>query len=111
MEGNNRMRTGLALFIALLLSVASVGSPASLPRYTIHALPIDGGVLNNRGWVAGNIPVKRYWKNSFGPSLPERHLAIWQGGRVRDLGLLPHNHELSATAMNDRGEIVGVGGG
>jgi uncharacterized membrane protein len=105
------MRVRAVLFIGFLLGLTQAGLPAPLPRYTIQAVPIDGGVLNNRGWVAGAIPVKRYWKSSFGHVLPERHLALWQSGLVRDLGLLSHNHEVSATAMNDRGEIVGVGGG
>lgn len=55
--------------------------------------------LNARGQVVGSCCSKS-----------AMHAFVWQSGRLTDLGTLPHGGFSYATAVNDRGQIIGWGG-
>src|SRR6202011_1831936 len=42
------------------------------------------------------------------PSFPEIRSVLWENGVIQDLGTLPGGYESYSTAINNRGQIVGV---
>ena len=72
-----------------------------LPGYT------DGVArgVNNKGQVAGWVSVTG---GTPGRSLTFHYQAfLWQNGKMRGLGSIPRIHDSKASALNDRGQVVG----
>ena len=59
--------------------------------------------INGRGQVIGSVDAKA--EDGFFYS----HAALWQNGKVNDLGTLPGGWESRAVAINERGQVVGWG--
>lgn len=56
--------------------------------------------INDAGWIVG----------ASGTALGELHAVLWRDGNVIDLGLAPDGIDVAtASAVNDRGQIVGYG--
>ena len=62
--------------------------------------------INDRGQVVGWSQTKA--KDKYGE--PIAHAFLWQNGRMRDLGTLPGESNSGATAINERGQVVGSSG-
>ena len=72
-----------------------------LPGYT------DGVArgVNNKGQIAGWVSVTG---GTPGRSLTFHYQAfLWQNGKMRGLGSIPRIHDSKASALNDRGQVVG----
>ena len=74
-------------------------------QYDVAILPSLGGArsggngINARGWSAGTARLAG----------GEAHAALWQGGRVLDLGTLGGTHSAVVwPGLNDRGTVVGI---
>jgi probable HAF family extracellular repeat protein len=71
----------------------------------------DGAVtvLNETGGEANDInETGQIVGQAFNPSLSHREAFLWENGVLTWLGTLPEGGVSAATAINDRGEIVGV---
>ena len=66
---------------------------------TLGGSDSQGNDINDAGQIVGNANVPG---DSF-------HGFVWQNGRMRDLGLLPNGTNSYAYAINNLGQVVGVG--
>ena len=72
-----------------------------LPGYTDSV----GRAINNAGQVTGWVGVTQ---GTPGRKLSFHYQAfLWQGGKLRGLGSIPRLHDSKASALNDRGQVVG----
>lgn len=77
-----------------------------------HDLGTLGGLfavaqaVNDDGVVVGKSDIARKPSDS---TLGPTHAFVWQAGRMRDLGTLSGGRNSAATAVSNRGEIVGFG--
>jgi probable HAF family extracellular repeat protein len=103
---------------SLLACVAYHHAGAAQKLYQVTPRSSNGGAasrgnsINNRGWIAGysTLPGDQnrhatLWAMQF-------HAVIWgpEEGRVRPLPPLPGDSSSAATAINDRGQVVGISG-
>jgi probable HAF family extracellular repeat protein len=57
--------------------------------------------INDRGQIVG-------WSLTKGDDFRSQHAFLWEDGKMRDLGTIPGPHpDSEATAINERGQIVG----
>ena len=93
--------------------VAPMAAPGpGAPRYRIHALPFSSNpyAINDLGEIATTVPTgKRAKYSERSDDIPD-DLALWENGKLRDLGNLPDNEMCWPVAINNRGEIVGQSG-
>jgi len=106
----------VALLAGAVVSFAAGGSGSvSGGRWVIRDLGTLGGSassavdINERGEVVG-------WRYTVRTriAMPSRHAFLWSHGKMRDLGTLPLGgggdipNASEATALNDRGQIIGM---
>jgi probable HAF family extracellular repeat protein len=110
MEKGPSMAVTVRRFLVVSLCVLS-SARTWAQQYTVTDLGTLGGddqqmtaaaAINGSGQVVGSSPVQ----GSTG-----RHAFLWSEGNMQDLGLLPGSTECFATAINDRGQVVGYCGG
>jgi probable HAF family extracellular repeat protein len=100
----------------VLAALAPGGSGTAIAgRWVIRDLGTAGGTassaidINERGEVVGWIYTARSRAET-----PSRHAFLWSQGRMRDLGTLPLGgggdipNASAATAINDRGQVIGT---
>ncbi len=77
---------------------------STTPSYTIIGLGTLGGDtssasdINNRGHIAGWATTARGEARAF----------LWRNGKMIELGVLAHHGRSAATAINDKGQVVGI---
>ena len=105
-------QTSIATGINDLRQIAGVMNsemPFVWQNNTITMLPHLGGGggyandINNAGWVVGSSRTTQQ-SQVVGPT---PHAALWRGGTVTDLGVVPGTEESGASAINENGQIVG----
>ena len=72
---------------------------ANFDQVNVHA-------LSNSGMAAGYSQISL--KDADGLPLLPTHAFLWQKGKMTDLGVLPGYDDSSATALNDKGDVVGT---
>lgn len=79
-----------------------------LPLRSFEARSCDVSVhaLNNSGMAAGQSQISL--KDADGLPLLPVHAFLWRKGVMTDLGVPPGYDESSATALNDRGDVIGT---
>jgi probable HAF family extracellular repeat protein len=89
--------------------------------FVAHAFRWQDGVLTDIGAESNGLSSGSAWISQNGliagfaetgeidpvTALPELHAALWQNGRITDLGALPGGYESVANAVNSRGQVVG----
>ena len=65
---------------------------------TLGGTLASASAINGTGWIVGWSTTKR----------GVRHAFLWRNGRMSDLGTLPGYPNSSASAVNDRGQVVGL---
>jgi probable HAF family extracellular repeat protein len=89
--------------------------------YITHAFAWHKGVLTDLGALPGNNSSAIFELSAHGVGAgmsengtidpvtgwPAVHAALWQNGRVSNLGTLPGGYESLAIAINDRGQVAG----
>jgi probable HAF family extracellular repeat protein len=65
----------------------------------------DGGI-NDRGLIAGTAENGEI--DPLIPGFPELRSVLWEKGVIHDLGTLPGGYESYSSAINNRGQVVGV---
>jgi probable HAF family extracellular repeat protein len=65
----------------------------------------DGGI-NDGGLIAGT--AENGETDPLIPGFPELRSVLWENGVIRDLGTLPGGYESYSSAINNRGQVVGV---
>jgi probable HAF family extracellular repeat protein len=73
----------------------------------VHGLnsAADGGI-NDSGLIAGT--AENGELDPLIPSFPELRSVLWENGVIQDLGTLPGGYESYSSAINNRGQVVGV---
>jgi len=61
----------------------------------------SGSAMNDHGQIVGSIRAA---------ASSESHAAVWENGRVYDLGVLPGHRESGGAAINSDGAVLGVSG-
>jgi probable HAF family extracellular repeat protein len=91
--------------------------------FVAHAFKAHGGVLTDLGTLSGGINSQANWISENGlivgisengemdptvPGFPEFRAVLWRNGEIVNLGTLPEGgYESVATAVNNRGQVVG----
>ena len=108
---------GFSLLLITLGPVVSAGPPAD--KYIVTDLGVlPGGdsseavSINNRGEVVGSSQVGGVTVDLFTTAEgvvkgPARHAFLWKNGVMHNLGVLPGYDSSTATAINNKGSIVG----
>lgn len=100
-----------ALILPLLNGCAAKPQAAKqVPQYQITMLAIPAIGINNHGEMFGAILSGKTHPSSQQPDRETEHLAVWQSGKKRDLGMIDGTDWCQPNAINDRGEVVGVFG-
>ena len=95
------MRRRLIMF-GLALIATTCRLAAAQTRYKITNLGnFIPAKINSKGQLAGSIAVNVPTRITF------THAAIWESGRIRDLGTLPAADESMATGINASGQMIG----
>lgn len=91
--------------------------------YVSHAFEVRGGHLIDLGTLSGGGSSQAVWTSANGliagtsqngdtdpliPGLPENRAVLWQHGNILDLGTLEGGYESIGTAVNSRGQAVGI---
>jgi probable HAF family extracellular repeat protein len=71
---------------------------------TLGGAGSEAVAINDRGQVVGTADTKVDDKD--GDFI--RHAFLWQNGRMRDLGMLPGSSDSEASAMNNKGWVIGI---
>ncbi len=69
-----------------------------------------GTGINDKGEMCGVMGSGRKNPSSQQPDRETEHLAVWQNGKVQDLGTLDGADWCNPTAINNRGEVIGTVG-
>jgi len=77
-----------------------------LRDFEAHVCQVNVHALNNSGMAAGYSEISL--KDADGLPLLPTHAFLWQKGVMTDLGVLPGYDDSSATALNDRGDVIGT---
>ena len=95
----------------------------NLDCFVSHAFRSQNGVLTDLGVLPGGSSSSAFWISANGliignsqngqidplvAGLPENRAVLWQKGAITDLGTLEGGHESLASAVNSRGQAVGV---
>jgi len=74
---------------------------------------LPGGASSNTNWITDNGLIVGDSQNGetdpLIPGLPETHAALWQHGRITDLGTLDGGYESMSMSVNSRAQAVGFG--
>jgi probable HAF family extracellular repeat protein len=91
--------------------------------FVSHAFQWRDGSLKDLGTLPGGSSSQAFWISSNGliigtsqngeidpliPGLPENRAVLWQHGHIVDLGTLDGGYESLGSAVNDRGQVVGI---
>ncbi len=94
-----------------------------LDCFTVHAFRWHNGVRTDLGVLPGGVNSLASWISANGlvagvaengqidpliPGFPELRAVLWQNGGITDLGVLEGGNESVATAVNNRGQVVGL---
>ena len=80
------------------------------PQYKLTMLLIPALGINDQGEMFGAILSGKTNPSSAQPDWKTEHLAVWQNGKKRDLGMIDGTDWCQPNAINDRGEVIGVFG-
>lgn len=83
---------------------------AAPPHYRLTMTPLVGALINDRGEICGMIGSGRKNPSSQQPDRETEHLAVWQNGKVQDLGTLDGDDWCDPAAINSHGEVAGTFG-
>jgi probable HAF family extracellular repeat protein len=91
--------------------------------FVSHAFQSRNGVRTDLGTLPGGASSQAFWTSANGlivgnsengqidpliPGFPEVRAVMWRNGRIVDLGTLEGGHESLVSAVNSRGQVVGV---
>jgi probable HAF family extracellular repeat protein len=95
----------------------------NLDCFVSHAFQSQNGIVTDLGALPGGASSSAFWSSPNGliagnsqngqldplaPGLPENHAVIWRNNRIINLGTLEGGYESFATAVNSRGQAVGL---
>ena len=84
--------------------------PKSAPQYRLQVLAFPAMGINDKGEMFGIVGSGRTNPSSQLPDRETEHLAVWQNGKKRDLGMIAGTDWCQPTAINDLGEVIGTFG-
>jgi probable HAF family extracellular repeat protein len=91
--------------------------------FVSHAFQTRNGVVTDLGTLPGGASSQAFWISANGliggnsengqidpliPGFPEVRAVMWRNGRIIDLGTLEGGHESVVSAVNSRGQVVGI---
>jgi len=92
--------------------------------FVAHAFQFKDGAVRDLGTLPGATGSQAQWISANGliaglsdngevdptaPDFPQVRAVLWRHGQIRDLGTLPGGYQSIANAVNNRGQVIGIG--